>query len=353
MTTLTDTQNAVMKDILAWYDDQDRQEYYLAGYAFTGKAAYVLRKKSVDHAQTIHSMIYRLREDPETGTLKFELDSQGPATDAELIVLDECSMVPEPMADDLRSFGTKLLVVGDPGQLPPVKGQGAFTAREPDAFLSEIHRQAIDSPIIRLATMARKGERIPVGDYGGGVKVVPYNADAAPYVYDAKTQPIVGLNRVRWVLTQRVRARLGFDSRLPQPGEPLLCCRNNHKTGMFNGQQGRLQAPLEDSLDGHGVNELVAHMEDHERAVETQAHPYLFEAHFTGSAKPPELPRHVKVDHFDWGYVLTCHKSQGSQWPRVTVVDDSAAFRADRDRWLYTAITRAESELTLIRKGGG
>ncbi len=378
MTTLTETQSSVLRAIITWYADPNRREFYLAGYAgtgkstlldvvinelrercgvrtvrtgtYTGKAAHVLRKKGVAGAQTIHSMIYRLIEDEETGQPRFEIDPAGAAADADLIVLDECSMVPEVMADDLRSFGKKILVVGDPGQLPPVKGQGAFTNRRPDAFLTEIHRQAAESPIIQLATRARCGDPIPLGDYGDGVRVVGYNADAGRYVYDPQAQPIVGLNRVRWVLTQRVRSWLGFKAPLPQPGEPVLCCRNNKQNGIFNGQQGVLKAPLRDSLDGHGVKEIVAQMEDQARPISTQCHPYLFNAHFSGDPSPPKLPKSIKVDHFDWGYVLTCHKSQGSQWPRVTVVDDSQAFRDDRNRWLYTAITRAEAELTLIRR---
>lgn len=377
--TPTDEQNAARRKIVSWYKDKrGPQEFYLAGYAgtgkstlldllieelrqscgaqrvrvgaYTGKAAHVLRRKGVEGAQTIHSMMYRLRDDMPGGELVWDLDPAGQAADADLIVLDECSMVPEAMAADLRSFGKKTLVLGDPGQLPPVRGAGAFTNREPDAFLSEIHRQAAENPIIRLATEVRQGRRPAFGDYGQGVKVVPYDQDAAQYVYDREIQVLCGLNRNRWGLTQRIRKHREYEGRLPQPGERILCCRNNRRTGLFNGMLGTVAAPMEPSDDQPECLAFVADMEDLGGDLATEVHPYLFEAHFTGSARAPELPKGTHVDHFDWGFVLTCHKAQGSQWPRISVVDDSSAFREDANRWLYTAITRAESELTLMRR---
>ena len=96
---------------------------------------------------------------------RFALNPQSDAADARLIVLDEVSMVGEEMARDLMSFGKPILVLGDPGQLPPIKGEGAFTSDAPDVMLTEIHRQAAESAIIRLATMARQGEPIGFGEY--------------------------------------------------------------------------------------------------------------------------------------------------------------------------------------------
>src|SRR5437660_760849 len=131
---------------------------------------------------TIHSMIYKPIEDDD-GNVTFVLAPDTPAADARLIVLDEVSMVDDEIAADVRSYGKKILVIGDPGQLPPVRGQGAFTRRKPDVFLSEIHRQAADSPIIRLATMARKGEAVPPGDYGPDVKVDILTADTIAAIH--------------------------------------------------------------------------------------------------------------------------------------------------------------------------
>ena len=75
-------------------------------------------------------------------------------------------MVDETLGRDLLSFGTKVLVLGDPFQLPPVQGAGFFTADEPDCMLTEIHRQAADNPIIRMSMDIREGGYLEHGRYG-------------------------------------------------------------------------------------------------------------------------------------------------------------------------------------------
>ena len=127
--------------------------------AFTGKAALVLREKGCGEARTIHSMIYRPK-DLDTEEPSFVLNEDSPASKASLIVIDECSMVDEELGRDLLSFGKKVLVLGDPAQLPPVKGGGYFTEQEPDVMLTDVHRQAADNPIVRLSMQIRAGERL-------------------------------------------------------------------------------------------------------------------------------------------------------------------------------------------------
>ena len=127
--------------------------------AFTGKAALVMRRKGCGGASTIHSLIYRARESGEE-TPTFELWDDAPASKAKLIVIDECSMVDAELGRDLMSFGVPVLVLGDPAQLPPVQGGGFFTDVEPDAMLTEVHRQAQDDPIVRLSMQVRGGERL-------------------------------------------------------------------------------------------------------------------------------------------------------------------------------------------------
>src|SRR5215211_5760515 len=130
-----------------------------------GMSASVLRQKGCRDASTIHSMIYRTRESDEGGPL-FALNRSGPASQADLIVIDECSMVDAELGRDLLSFGKPVLVLGDPAQLPPVKGGGFFTTELPDVMLTEVHRQAQDNPIIRLSTAVREGRSLALGAYG-------------------------------------------------------------------------------------------------------------------------------------------------------------------------------------------
>ena len=125
--------------------------------AFTGKAAHVMRQKGCVGATTIHSLIYRpSRVEEEEGEPSFTIRHDAPAADADLIIIDECSMVDEDLGRDLLTFGKPVLVLGDPAQLPPVKGGGYFTEGEPDFMLTEIHRQAADNPIIRLSMAIRE-----------------------------------------------------------------------------------------------------------------------------------------------------------------------------------------------------
>src|SRR6201995_952132 len=133
--------------------------------AFTGKAALVMRNKGCDDASTIHSLIYRTRETSDEQP-SFELWDEAPASKADLIVIDECSMVDAELGRDLLSFDTPLLVLGDPAQLPPIQGGGFFTRAEPDAMPTEVHRQAQDEPIVRPSMDVREGRSLAFGSYG-------------------------------------------------------------------------------------------------------------------------------------------------------------------------------------------
>src|SRR5450432_4623886 len=144
--------------------------------AFTGKAALVMRNKGCDNACTIHSLIYRARESGVEQP-SFELWDDAPASKAKLIVIDECSMVDAELGRDLMSFGVPLLVLGDPAQLPPIQGGGFFTEVEPDAMLTEVHRQAEDNPIIRLSMDIRAGLELEPGRYGESEIVTRDNLD--------------------------------------------------------------------------------------------------------------------------------------------------------------------------------
>src|SRR4029079_10876095 len=167
---------------------------------------------------------------------RFALNPQSDAAHARLIVLDEVSMVGEDMARDLMSFGKPILVLGDPGQLPPIKGEGAFTKDAPDIMLTEIHRQAGESAIIRLATMARNGEPIGFGQYDTFVWKMR-KMDVTPEQCLRGGQVICGLNATRLGLNNAMRRAAGFsDGYLPTGGgEKLICLKNQNDLGLING----------------------------------------------------------------------------------------------------------------------
>jgi exodeoxyribonuclease V len=268
---------------------------------FTGKAALVLRRKGTP-ARTIHSLIYSVviatDEEIEAAAKKIEeaennartltgfdrtaaeagieamrhalsqmkkprfaLNPQSDAAHARLIVLDEVSMVGEDMARDLMSFGKPILVLGDPGQLPPIKGEGAFTNDTPDIMLTEIHRQAGESAIIRLATMARQGEPIGFGQYDTFVWKMR-KADVTPEQCLRGGQVICGLNATRLQLNNAMRRAAGFgDGFLPTGrGEKIICLKNQNDLGLING----MFVTIEDVVDESSLF-FSATMTDEER----------------------------------------------------------------------------------------
>ncbi|WP_028034912.1 ATP-dependent RecD-like DNA helicase [Chelativorans sp. J32] len=321
--------------------------------AFTGKAAQVLRSKGASNARTIHSLIYRPRgeeqvEDEATGkTLispTFSINRQSPIAKAKLVIIDECSMVDEELGRDLMSFGTPILVLGDPGQLPPISGGGFFTEHEPDFLLTEIHRQARDNPIIQLALDVREGREFVNGDFGTA-QVISRNEINSDMVL-AADQVLVGVNRTRRRYNQRLRELKGFNALFPQAGDKLVCLRNEPAKGLLNGSLWKVMTAARETVKP-GINLLVSPEEDDpDRGV---AKIKLLKAAFEDPEG--EIPWQTKkrYDDFDFGYALTVHKAQGSQWNQVMLFDESFAFRDTRQRWLYTAITRAAERLTIVR----
>jgi exodeoxyribonuclease V len=308
--------------------------------AFTGKAACVMRSKGCHSASTIHSLIYRARESGEE-TPSFELWNDAPASKAKLIIIDECSMVDAELARDLMSFGVPLLVLGDPAQLPPISGGGFFTDAEPDAMLTEVHRQAQDDPIVRLSMEIRAGNSLTQGQYGE-TQVVRRDALDPKRVLDAD-QVLVGRNVTRRAYNARLRERRGFADALPMAGDKLVCLRNNRRKGLFNGGLWMVKErpkPRRQIIRMH----LKPDEDLGERLIKVSVRPECF----TGAIEEFDWPQRKAYDEFDFGYVLTVHKAQGSQWDDVVLFDESGAFPDNRDRWLYTGVTRAPKRLTIV-----
>jgi len=309
--------------------------------AFTGKAALVMRSKGCAGASTIHALIYRASEGEE-GAPTFTLNHDGPASRAALIVIDECSMVDAELGRDLLSFGKPILVLGDPAQLPPVKGGGFFTEAEPDLMLTEIHRQAENDPIIRLSQIVRSGGELAYGDYGESRVVRRAEIDAADVL--AADQILVGVNRTRRLYNQRIRELLGLAEALPVAGDKLVCLRNDRVKGLINGGLWRVEA-----LGGMRKDFVCMTLRAEDDVGRAQAKVAVLKQFFEGAEADLSYPQRRESDEFDYGYALTVHKAQGSQWDSVMLFDESRAFREHRARWLYTGLTRAARKLTLVR----
>jgi exodeoxyribonuclease-5 len=357
-------QQAALRAAWAWIVRRDHRPFYLAGYAgtgkttlareiaglvdgrvlfaaYTGKAASVLRAKGCDKASTLHSLIYRRSEDAR-GNVVWTLNPVSELAYASLLILDECSMIDARMAADVLSFRVPVLVLGDPAQLPPVDGAGYFTRRDPDVLLTEVHRQAQDDPILRYATAVREGRTGSERNEGAlrfldareiGIREVPTVANSA--------QVLVGTNRLRSLVNDVWRGYLGHDDPAPQDGETVVVLRNSAEYELANGELFQ--------CDGNaywfGPNDCRGSLYNADRHVSNVRLTLPGEV-----ARPLYAPR--KRVPIDFGYALTVHKAQGSEWDNVVVLDDGFGMwdRELRARWLYTAVTRARTGLTMIRR---
>ena len=307
--------------------------------AYTGKAALQLRKAGCENACTIHSLIYIAEEQPD-GSAKFILNKNSPLKKAALLIVDECSMVDDKLAADIMKFGKPILVLGDPAQLPPIDGAGYFTNSEPDIMLTEIHRQALDNPIIYLATLVREGNALKVGDYGES-SVLPKGKLSRAQVFESD-QIISGRNATRTGLNTKARTYFEYEGLYPNIGEKLICLRNDKELSIFNGGMFRVL--------GYTNNESIVKPIAGKIMMRVQSeddHIYPIQVKVRHELFNPDLPKPdfkllKETQEFDFGYAITCHKSQGSQWGNTVIYDESWCFREQRINWLYTAITRAQ-----------
>jgi exodeoxyribonuclease-5 len=369
-----DQQQAALRDCGAWLDHcraemrrgkpLSRPIYRLFGYAgvgkttlarhlagttshtvfaaFTGKAALMMQRNGCVGASTIHGLIYVV-EEGRGGTARFRLDKSSAAATAELIVIDECSMVDEEIGEDLLSYGRPILVLGDPAQLPPVRGAGFFTNHPPDFILTEIHRQAAENPIIYMATELRNKRRLKLGGYGES-RVIERGTLSGAEVLEAD-QVLVGKNATRRNYNNRLRRLRGFQDDMPEVGDRLVCLRNDKNLGIFNGGLF-LVADYADSGNDQRHISIEVTSEDFARraAVNVKIRREFF------NGVPEDIPwQELKgTQQFDFGYALTVHKAQGSQWQDVIVYDESGMFEDEWWRWSYTAATRAAERLTMV-----
>jgi len=353
--------------------------------AYTGKAALVMRKKGCANATTFHKLVYVSKPRSQEEVLNFQrqirqakqdlkltdeqvpfhpitkpiwkslelalekskqprfiLNEDSPIKDADCVVVDECSMISDRAAEDIRKFNKKILVLGDPYQLPPVKGEGAFTSKKPDFLLTEIHRQARDNPIIDMATRIRNGEHLPFGKYGDSA-VVRVN-DLSPEEWASADQIICARNKTRVAINKRIRALRGATTAYPDVNDRIMIYRNNHELGILNGQVWKCLG------SGDVVNgEISLTLSDYDDPTETVT------ANFYADAFNTERPSEVapwEVDGAelaDYGYCVTGHKVQGSQYDKVVVFDQSQMTNSPR-QWLYTVATRAAQQLIIVRQ---
>lgn len=289
----------------------------------------------------------------------------------DLIVIDESSMLSREQVDDIRQFGVPVLLVGDFGQLPPIKAPMNPWILKPDVTLTEIHRQGADSGVLEAAYDVRKYGRMTQSRYGVGGDVVRMSKSSTaagelmlrfnPAVDGAL---IVWTNRLRGQLNRLYHHRLiGTEGVGPgdkvvslggQPYEAARVVMDGH-TPRANGEflkvhNGMTGTVLKSSARGV-VSDLTVQLDDHPLA--TPDNPVVI---LTGACPTAQFgaavelsfddPLRPKGTHmWDYAYALTAHKAQGSEWPHVIIADQRPA---EYNRWMYTALTRAQKAAVVV-----
>ena len=371
----------------------------------TGKAAAVLIQKGCP-ATTIHRLIYSAVEHEFETVIngktikgrKIDFVKRKSIGNYKLIILDEISMINKKIMEDLLSYGIPILATGDIGQLPAIAAESHNLLENPDYNLTEVVRQAKDNAILEVATRAREGRPIAFGDYNDGeVLVIDKNMltskQFTTYLLEAD-QVICGRNTTRVKLNKLIRQLKGYTDNLPHDGEKLICELNNYEIdfndeySLVNGMGGYvtdfkiideslklavvtftpdfINCPVKNILTEYNVFETNSYKyEKHQNVY------FMFDGSYRlqrniykdGSVSDALYKKQIReeflakkkaiatfmINQFNFGYAITCHKAQGSQWDYVVVIDEHNTFGKDGDKWLYTVITRAAKKLVIIR----
>lgn len=345
--------SSLVRFIIDALDIPEEQVVYIA---YTGKASLVLRNKGCENSLTAHKLLYHAKEKPD-GTYEFKpkkyLDGN-----YKIIVLDECSMLPEEMWKLLLSHKVHVLALGDNEQLPPVSGDSKILDH-PHVILDEIVRQALDSPIIRLSVDIRAGKWL---EYGGAkeCRVIPQEKVTDKLLLGAD-QILCGKNITRHYLNERLR-KIKYGNQyanFPLNEDKVICLRNewnvigSDEDPLVNGMIGTINNIQLLKNDNLYKPKMIADFSSDSNGIYRNLHMdyKIFTEKETTVNKDNwmQYPRNLRAYEFDYGYAVTTHKFQGSEAEKVVVYDEWLGDRDYHRRWLYTAVTRSSKMLVVVK----
>ena len=297
--------------------------------AFAGKACDVLRRKGLP-GRTIHSLIYKWDEASRRFYLVPSLDH------VDWIGIDEGSMVGNALWSDLCSFKRPTLVIGDPGQLEPVADEDPHLMRCPDFTLTEVHRQALDNPIIKLSMQIREGDDVNWRPFQ-----VPKNSITDEEMILWPDMIVCGYNKTRVSLNGTIRQFKKFRKHRLNEGERIICKQNDPTLGVFNGQMFTVTKVRAPESIGVECCDLVTDSGEMYHEAKIVDIGFNCQRRPAWKAVKPHQGRRMICDY---GSVITCHGAQGSEYDKVLYVDEQS------DLWCpirhrYTGVTRAAQEL--------
>lgn len=337
--------------------------------SFTGKATQVLQKKGNKNVSTLHKLLYKHYPLPNGGYRRERVEF----IDYKIVIVDECSMVPKSLFKDLaRHEYLYIICLGDPGQLPPVDANEDNHLLDcPHVFLDEIMRQAAESEIIQLTMKIREGQ--PIEYMKGNEIQVIKRSELNTGMLQWADQILVGTNNTRNAINNQMRQLLGREGG-PQDGDKIICLRNYWDTfsenmdALVNGTIGTLEDSYENYINiapyrtvdnetrmplitghFHTDNEQIFYNLTMDKKLITEGQNILDWKTSFRMSKNPRTKNFLPME-FTYGYAITGHKSQGSEWDKVLVIEERFPFdKEEHKRWLYTCCTRASQKLVLVR----
>lgn len=353
----------------------------VAYIAPTGKAAEVLRKNGNPNAMTAHKLLYYSKKNPD-GTFLFKPRAR--IEDYEIIVCDEISMLSKDLWNLLLGHHKFVIASGDPFQLSPVmrageSDQNNHVLEQPDIFLDEVMRQAQDNEIIKVSMDIRAGRPLQYHK-GNDVYIIP-KGYANVDMYNWGDQIIVGTNAERYKVNNAVRESLGFEGD-PKKGDKVIslgnhwaCLDSSGEASLVNGTIGYIRDiysdtihyPVSAKFKKDFPNEVpVYHMDirtenyeyydslmvDRQALTSYDGNLFLnpYQEYAITKSYMCTNGGYIPPYEFNYGYAITCHRAQGSQWDKVLIIEERFPFdKTEHARWLYTAVTRAAKKVVLLR----
>lgn len=338
--------------------------------SFTGKATQVLQKKGNKNVSTLHKLLFESIPKPDGTFFRKPVEF----IPYKIVIVDECSMVPKELLQRLIKYNVHIICLGDPGQLPPInKNEDNHLLDHPHIFLDEIMRQEAESEIINLTMDIRAGK--PLARYQGKEVQVLNKDELTTGMLLWADQIICAKNETRIALNNQMRDLLGRSGG-PQDGDKVICLKNNwdiysvNDNPLVNGTIGYLKdsfstyinLPRQITSDGQPkkLDILTANFisdteEDYgilnmDKQLITTGVPGLDWKTSYKMGRNWRFQNKIP-DQFTYGYAITCHKSQGSEWDNVLVIEEGFPFeKEEHKQWLYTAATRAAKKLVIIKK---
>lgn len=330
--------------------------------AFVGKATLAMTRNGLN-AKTLHSAICYCKDEPvldENGNVVTEYNRRVTKRvftrrrkidpRIRLIVVDEGSMVPAKMADWLLKFKVPIIVLGDLNQLPPVIGD-SFFLKEPDVVLTQIMRQSSESPIPYFAqNVLQNGTKClsPGLQIGDKINVLS-KADITPELLKGYDVIICGTNKTRNNLNTYIRERIyGRTQDYPVIGDKLICRENDWTFSvddvyLINGLIGYVT-----DIDLESISDYTMKIDFKPEFMDNEFKNVTLDRIYMGLSPNDKRFYRSNYHKFEYGYAITCHLSQGSQYNRVLVFNESFGTAEERRKWLYTAVTRAIDKVTIL-----